>query len=604
MALTVPSVSTKETWRTLEKAEEAGEFFPAWLACLMSLLDDGERAVLIWADEPNVGPFRPVAESPRDATYPPDLALLCERALEIRLPVTQATPRHALAYPILAGSDLLGVIGVTLTGRVTDQLTRALQWGVGWLLERAAREVSVESGGDAHSRLLLTLDLITRILDAQSSRDAAQTVVTELAHRLGCERVSLGLGDRVGVTLYALSHSADFSARIELTSAIEAAMNEGVDQGAVICLGGMTPTDGLLMTREHQRLQREYDALALLSVPFKAGDSQGCLLFEWATQPDSDEPFRTAESLSAIVGQALFDRYRLDLPWHKRAQIWLGKQWKKLIGPREGGRKLMVTAALLMMAALIFAQGEFRVAAPAKLEGGIRRVIGAPFDGFVGESYHRAGQIVEEGAVLATLDDRDLQLESTRWNSQQTQYTQQAQDAQAQHNLAQLQIALAQTRQAAAQRQLSETMIERSQIRAPFKGVIVSGDLSQQLGAAVKKGQVLYEIAPLDFYRIILEVEEQDIPYVSVGQRGQLIVAAMPDRLFPFAVSLITPVSVAKEGRNYFRVEATLDEHSDKLRPGMEGVAKVETGNRALVWIWTHRFINWTRLQLWVWFGI
>jgi hypothetical protein len=31
----------------------------------------------------------------------------------------------------------------------------------------------------------------------------------------------------------------------------------------------------------------------------------------------------------------------------------------------------------------------------------------------------------------------------------------------------------------------------------------------------------------------------------------------------------------------------------------MEGVAKIETGTRNLVWIWTHRFTNWARLQLW-----
>jgi hypothetical protein len=31
----------------------------------------------------------------------------------------------------------------------------------------------------------------------------------------------------------------------------------------------------------------------------------------------------------------------------------------------------------------------------------------------------------------------------------------------------------------------------------------------------------------------------------------------------------------------------------------MEGVAKIETGRRNLVWIWTHRFTNWLRLKVW-----
>ena len=59
---------------------------------------------------------------------------------------------------------------------------------------------------------------------------------------------------------------------------------------------------------------------------------------------------------------------------------------------------------------------------------------------------------------------------------------------------------------------------------APFDGIIVSGDLSQSLGSPVERGQVLFEVAPLDGYRIVLRVDERDIPYVALGQRGELAV--------------------------------------------------------------------------------
>jgi hypothetical protein len=68
-------------------------------------------------------------------------------------------------------------------------------------------------------------------------------------------------------------------------------------------------------------------------------------------------------------------------------------------------------------------------------------------------------------------------------------------------------------------------------------------------------------------------------------------------------VTLVTPVAQVRDGRNTFRVEAVLAGEGPgglaRLRPGMEGVAKIETGPRNLVWIWTHRFTNWARLQLW-----
>jgi hypothetical protein len=75
----------------------------------------------------------------------------------------------------------------------------------------------------------------------------------------------------------------------------------------------------------------------------------------------------------------------------------------------------------------------------------------------------------------------------------------------------------------------------------------------------------------------------------------------MPGEDFPFVVNKITLVSVAKEGRNYFRVEARLEDNSGRIRPGMEGVGKVYVDKRRIIWIWTRELINWLRLEIWRW---
>ncbi|MEE8292478.1 MAG: HlyD family secretion protein, partial [Candidatus Tectomicrobia bacterium] len=136
---------------------------------------------------------------------------------------------------------------------------------------------------------------------------------------------------------------------------------------------------------------------------------------------------------------------------------------------------------------------------------------------------------------------------------------------------------------------------------APFDSVIVTGDLSQLIGAPVERGQVLFEVAPLDTYRIILQVDERDIAEVVVGQRGNLMLSAFPTQPLPFVVEQLTPVSIAREGRNYFRVEAQLEHTSTHLRPGMEGVGKIDIDRRLLLWNWTHRAIDWLRLFVWSW---
>ncbi len=100
----------------------------------------------------------------------------------------------------------------------------------------------------------------------------------------------------------------------------------------------------------------------------------------------------------------------------------------------------------------------------------------------------------------------------------------------------------------------------------------MSGDLSQSLGAPVERGQVLFEIAPLDDYRVALQVDERDISHVVVGPAGELAVSSMPGERFGFAVTKVTPVNSAKEGRNFFRVEAALEaKPGPRLRPGHGG---------------------------------
>jgi multidrug resistance efflux pump len=343
----------------------------------------------------------------------------------------------------------------------------------------------------------------------------------------------------------------------------------------------------------------------LLSVPFALDETRhGVFLFEW---PDDQVPAlarQQAEGLAPILGRTLLDRRHGERAIWQRLVDAARAEARRLLGPMHTLRKLIVSGVLLLLAFFIIATGEHRVAASATLEGAVRRAVVAPFDGFVVEAGPRAGQEVRSGDSLATLDDRDLRLETQRWSSQEEQYRRQALDAEAQSNLAQIQIALAQTRQAAAQRELSESSLARARILAPFDALIVAGDLSQQLGGAVRKGQTLFELAPLDAYRIVFEVEEGDIAWLATGQRGSLVLAALTDQRLAFTVSLITPVATAREGRNFFRVEATLDEKLPQLRPGMEGIGKIVIGERRLIWIWTHRMMNWLRLQTWIWLGV
>jgi multidrug resistance efflux pump len=231
----------------------------------------------------------------------------------------------------------------------------------------------------------------------------------------------------------------------------------------------------------------------------------------------------------------------------------------------------------------------------------VQRAAVAPFDGFILRAPMRAGDTVREGELLAALDDKDLVLDRLKSRSERDKLLQKQRDALGKHDRAALSVLTAQIQQAESQLALAEDKLARSRITAPFDGVVVSGDLSQMLGSPVEKGKVLFEVAPLDGYRVVVQVDERDIGYVRVGQTGTLALTGMPAQPVSLTVTKTTPVAISEEGRNYFRVEASLGEGEVPMRPGMEGVAKVEAGQRSLVWVWTHSLVEWVQLTAWKW---
>jgi multidrug resistance efflux pump len=233
------------------------------------------------------------------------------------------------------------------------------------------------------------------------------------------------------------------------------------------------------------------------------------------------------------------------------------------------------------------------------LEAEVQRAAVAPFDGFVRAAPARAGDTVRQGDLLAQLDDRDLILDRLKWRAELDKLLQRDREALAKHNRNGLVVLEPQIRQAEAQLALAEEKLVRTRILAPFDGVVVSGDLSQALGSPVEKGKTLFEVAPLNSYRLIVQVDERDVRFVAVGQSGTVALAGRPGEPVPMTLSKITPVTLAEEGRNAFRIEARLSEAGLELRPGMEGVAKINSGRRSIAWIWVHPVIDWLRLAAW-----
>jgi len=307
------------------------------------------------------------------------------------------------------------------------------------------------------------------------------------------------------------------------------------------------------------------------------------------------------QSAADVIAPVLAVKRREDRWIVRKLADSLAVQLKRLLGPGHLTRKLVVGALAALVVFFALFKVDYRVTADSVIEGQVRRVMAAPFDGYVKEAPIRAGDVVRQGETICLLDDRDLKLERLKWATEREQLTKQYHEAMAKHERSQTQVTRAKIDQAEAQVALLDEQLARTRMTAPFDAVVMSGDLSQSLGSPVERGQVLFEVAPLDEYRVIAEVDERDIAWIQVGQRSEMIFSSIPGESFPFVVRTITPVTTAKEGRNYFRVEGYLEKASGRLRPGMEGVGKITVGRRLLAWVWTHKAVDWARLKLWRW---
>jgi RND family efflux transporter MFP subunit len=595
-----------DLWARLVHASDLQSFTASWLDIQCRSFDGVMRGAVVLRTMETAA-FSPVAIWPEGIEGNPRLVVVVERALKDRQVVVDGIKRPprkqdpvCLAHPVLVDDELYGVVALELEGRseaAVNEVVQRLGWGIGWLEALARRQVF-----SSKARLVTVLKLLATSLLHEHFQAAATAVATELATIFGCERVSIGFikGDHIQVR--ALSHSAAFAKKANLIRNIEAAMEEAADQLATVLFPPRKDAH-FQLTRAHTELLQQHGAGAVCTIPLTTGGAVlGAVTLELPAGAEFDaHSIELCEHATLLLGQVLEVKRREDRWLARRAWDDLLAYWRNLTGPRHAALKFWAGTIVLTLAFFLIVKGDYLITADASLEGKVQRAITAAMQGYIIDARARAGDIVRSGDVLAALDDRDLQLERLKLLSQSAQYESERRQAIAEGNRARARILEAQAGQVKAQIILVDEQLARTHLRAPFDGVIVKGDLSQSLGAAVERGNVLFEVAPLDTYRVIMKVDERDITEVAVGQPGRLALTSMPNDEIRLLVDKITPVSVVDQGRNYFRVEAVVQGEIDRLRPGMEGVGKIEIGSRNLFWIWTHKLTHWVRMWIWSW---
>ena len=591
-------------WNGLTGETGLVPFAQYWLALLSRMVPGAARAVVVLRQD---GVLSPVARWPEGDLGSAQLSQIADLALRERRgvfsrPRGRGAAASHLALPLLWDGEDRGVVAVECDGigdAALRDAMRQLQWGASWIELRQRRGQAAEDKARL-TQGFAALEVSASALEAERFDAAARAVATETALRLQASRVAVGWMARRSIKVVGLSHAVGGGKRGDATADLTAAMEEAVDQGASL-LFPMPSVDPGPSTAAHARLVARGGGPYVLTVPLTLhGRIAGAMTVE--REAPFDQPaIDLTEAIAALAGPVLGQSH-LNERWLSTIAFHIvTRTARQLLGPDHYVLKLTAGIAALLIGFFALYHTDYHVSAQAVVEGEVRRTIASGLDGYIGGEFARAGQVVRQGDLLATLDDTELKLQRLRWIATRQQHQSELDRALATGTRADVNIDSAQIDEAAAEIALLDAQLARTRIVAPFDGLITNGDLSQSVGMPVQRAQVLFEIAPLDSYRVIVRVPDSEIARVEPGAAGTLVLSALPDRRFDLHVVRVTPIAEQSDGGNTFHVEARLDGVSPRLRPNMEGVAKLDAGRDLLIWAWTHHLIDAARLFLWSW---
>jgi HlyD family secretion protein len=133
--------------------------------------------------------------------------------------------------------------------------------------------------------------------------------------------------------------------------------------------------------------------------------------------------------------------------------------------------------------------------------------------------------------------------------------------------------------------------LSKVRIESPIDGIVTRRNIQEGetavIGTMNNPGTVLLTLADMSVIQAEVEVDETNIPTVSLGQRATIVIDALPDKIYHGKVTEIgnspiqTPGATAgtRQATN-FKVVVVLEEDIPEVRPGFTCTADITTATR------------------------
>jgi multidrug resistance efflux pump len=452
------------------------------------------------------------------------------------------------------------------------------------------------------------LDVMVLVNAEKRFLAAALAFCNGLATRYACDRVSLGWLEHGYIRLKTISRTERFDKNMVAVKALEVVMEEAFDQDEEVVWPA--PEGSTLITRDHAAFAREQASAHICSVPLRL-DDKGVAVITCE---------RTPKPLNQIEVQQLrlaCDQATRRLSELKRDDRWFGARWTAstreklgtMLGPEHTWAKIGAIAGAVALLVLCLPVFPYRVEGNFILRSDEVAYLTTPFDAYISQVNVRPGDLVSTTNVLLKFDTADLELEEASALAEQNRYLREVEKARAEaerlraaksSGLAEMRINQALVEQTEARLDLIRYRLQQSSIRPRFDGVLVEGDLRQRIGAHMKQGEPLFKVARIDTLYSEAEINERDVHEILTKSDGEIAFVAQPKLKYPVKIVRIEPAAAPKEGQNVFQVRCSFAGAVQPWwRPGMSGVCKINVEKRTLLWIITHRTVDFLRMYLW-----
>jgi RND family efflux transporter MFP subunit len=262
-------------------------------------------------------------------------------------------------------------------------------------------------------------------------------------------------------------------------------------------------------------------------------------------------------------------------------------------------RTLTVAAAATIVVFLAAFPVPLRVDGNAEVAAAHTAQIQPAVDGVVRQVFVHEGQKVARGDALADLEDWPYRSALAEAQAKYDTANSEMNRALASNDGSEAGIQRVQASYWAAEVERDRQRLQETHLRAPFDGWVTTPYVENSTGRRLAVGDTFAEIVDSSRATVDVGVDEQDVVLLRQGAAAAVKLEGYPTHTFRGSVAVISPKSQADKDSRLFYARITIPNSDGRLRPGMQGRAKIGAGWRPVGYALLRRPAMWIYSKLW-----